>query len=590
MSEEKPQSRLVPLRMRFRLPTEAFQSEKRVSPPLHSGLSASDDEAMAPSLPIVRNAALQQNRQIKELIRLGNILRAELGLAEVLEQVVSSINTCTGFRVAVVKLIEEGSDALSSVAFAGLSESDRRMLLEHPMQVEQMLRLMRSEFRISQSYFISHEYQHFFSDIVSIISSDIENYLPGSWHPSDILIIPLFSPRQRKLLGFLSLDEPVDGKLPTEESIEMVELFASQAAIAIDNACIFQEREAERIALEQAILDLSHDLEQVQGGDFRVRVQHSHEKLRPVADAVNAMVGEISYILGTVQMVTQAVDEHTKDVQHHSDLLVRDTSQQERQVQQISLAIEDISRIMQRVSESASKISHVSAEAMEVNAEGQNQIARASQGMRQVREITMHSSRAMKRLGENGQEINDTVAEITDLTTRMNLLALNAAIEAVRAGDQGHGFVVIAQEIRSLAVHSGEAVRKVSARLRTIQQETAMVTESSEQNIQKVVMQTEMVAETGAALDAIGVVTLQMSDLVQEICEAAEGQAQGSLCVVNSVEEISRMTSEINHHMQDMQQSLNNLVEMTNSLRSRMSVFRILKREDESALYRVESK
>src|SRR6185312_3723870 len=191
-------------------------------------------------------------------------------------------------------------------------------------------------------------------------------------------------------------------------------------------------------------------------------------------------------ILGTVQLVTQAVDEHAQDVQHLSDLLVKDTSQQEREVQRISLAIDEMAGIMQRVSENAARISTVSIDARDVNEEGQMQIARAIDGMRQVREITMQSSRVIKRLGESGQEINETVVEISDLTARMNLLALNAAIEAVRAGDQGQGFVMIAQEIRSLSVHSSEATRRVAARLRTIQHETAAVAESAEQNTQQV--------------------------------------------------------------------------------------------------------
>jgi methyl-accepting chemotaxis protein len=199
--------------------------------------------------------------------------------------------------------------------------------------------------------------------------------------------------------------------------------------------------------------------------------------------------------------------------------------------------------------------------------------------MRQVREVTMQSSRVMKRLGESGQEINDTVAEISDLTGRMNLLALNAAIEAVRAGDQGQGFVMIAQEIRSLAVHSAESVRQVSTRLRTIQQETATVAGSVEQNIQQVVMQSELVSETGAALEVMNIVTAQMSNLVEDICAAAEGQAQGSRRVSYAVEEISRMTSEITRHMLEMQQSLAHLVELTNLLRTRMSVFRVADEE-----------
>jgi methyl-accepting chemotaxis protein len=565
----------VPLRVRFRPPTDALLWGQREGQ-IMALSPATDDEPTAPSLPIFRQtAALQQNRQIKELIRLGNILQAELGLNEVLEQIASSINFCIGFRSSVIKLIEEGSDTLKAVAFAGITEEDQRTLQAHPMRVSQMLRMMQPEFQISQSYFISHEYLHLFADVPIISSGEVEQYQPGNWHPDDMLIVPLFSPRQRKLLGFISLDNPVNGKVPTEESIEMVELFANQAAAAIDNARLFQEREAERQCLEKAIIDLRRDLERVQRGDLRVRVQSPHEKLKPVAEAINLMLDEMSSILGTVQMVTRAVDEHTQEVQHHSNLLVKDTSQQERQVQHISLAIDEMGSIMQRVSESAARIASVSAEAVDVNREGQHQISRAIEGMRQVREVTMNSSRVMKRLGESGQEINDTVAQISELTARMNLLALNAAIEAVRAGEQGQGFVLIAQEIRSLAVHSAEAVRQVSTRLRTIQHETATVAGSVEQNIQQVVMQSELVSETGAALEAINVVTTQMSNLVEDICAAAESQAQGSRRVSYSVEEISRMTSEITRHMLEMQQSLAHLVELTNLLRMRMSVFRI---------------
>jgi methyl-accepting chemotaxis protein len=578
MSDEKPQNWFMPVRVRFRTPVETAPGERTNGEDKVALVSSApfiDDEPTAPSLPSIRSTSLQQNSQIKELIRLGNILRAELGFSEVLEQVISSISSCTGFRSSVIKLIEEGHEYLRGVAFAGISEADKQALEAQQMRVEHMLRIMQPRFQISQSYFVSHEYASLFADIPMVVNGEGENYQPGGWHPNDLLLVPLFSPRQSKLLGFLSLDNPIDGKVPTEESIEMVELFASQAAIAIDNARIFREREAERLALEEAIVDLCRDLEHVQSGDFRVRMRFSHEKLKPMAQAINQMLGKVSGIIGTVQMVTQAVDDYTRGVQHHSDLLVKDTNLQERQIHQISTEMDEIAEIMQCVSDTASKISDVSMSAMEVNGEGQDQIARTAQGMGQVREVTARSSSVMKRLGETGQEVNDTVTEISELTSRMNLLALNAAIEAVRAGDQGQGFVLIAQEIRSLAVHSAEATRKVSTRLRTIQHETAAVSESIEQNIQQVVMQSERVSQTGAALDAIDEVTSQMSDLVEEICAAAGSQIPRSQRVISSVEEISRMTSGLTQHMLEIQQSLTHLVELTSSLRTRMSVFRI---------------
>ncbi|HLX57456.1 MAG TPA: methyl-accepting chemotaxis protein [Ktedonobacteraceae bacterium] len=577
MSEGKQQNWFVPLRVRFRSSAERAQWEREQAAGMPVIPDTADDLALQiPAITYPHSIeSPRRARQIKELIRLGNVLRAEMGLDEVLQRIVTVISACTGFRIAVINLLEEKHDYLAPVAFAGATEEGRRIVREHPVTVEQMMRFMRPEFKISQSYFISHEHAGAFADIVGGIDKTLDDYEPGGWHPEDALIVPLFSLRMKKILGFLSLDDPADGKIPSEENIEIIELFANQAAIAIDNARFFKEREAERLALEEAIVALRLDLEQVQRGDLRVRLHSSHEKLQPVIEAVNVMVGEISEILGSVQKVTQAVDEHAQDVRRSSDVLARDTSQQERQVEHISSVADDMAGTIKRVSEQAEKLSIAASETTEVTRGGQQQIARANDGMRFVRETTMQSARVIKRLGESGQEINDTVVELTDLTTRMNLLALNAAIEAVRAGEQGQGFVVIAQEIRSLAVSSAEAARKVALRIRAIQNEITTVSQSIDQNIQHVVTQSELVMQTGIALDAIGVVTEQMVELVQGLEPAAESQAQGSQVVRHSVEEIARMATEIAGQSGNMKQSLAHLVELTNSLRSRLAVFRI---------------
>jgi len=571
MTQQKRHTVPIPVRVRFRSPGEQGYATGSANGRGYSALETAAQVVASADTPPMQ----QRTRQIKELIRLGNMLRVDLSLDEVLQHIVAAISDCTGFRIAIINLIDASAQRLASVAFAGVSPENEQILRELHDPVEKIGRFMQARFRISQSYFISHEHMGEFADIVVVSQNTLDDYEPGGWHPEDLFIVPLYSPRQKKLLGILSLDDPVDGKVPTLESVEVVELFANQAAIAIDNASLFQEREAESHVLDEAIVSLQCELEQIGQGDLRVRVHPAHEKLRPVGDAINKMVGEISNILGKMQMVTQAVDEHTRAVQHNSALLLGDAHRQEHLVQHISFAVGEMTSAMSQLSERTSQLSQATVEAVEVTTNGQNAADRAVSGMKKVRDVAQVTTRSMKLLGESEQEINETVAAITDLTTRMNLLALNAAIEATRAGEHGHGFAVVAQEIRTLAVHSSESARKVATHIRNIQQQTATVSQSIEANTLEIVQQTEMVTQTGLALDAISVVTDQMANQMQGIGIAADRQSQGAQLVVGEVEQIAHMTSEITDHMLHMQQSLDRLVELTNSLRERLATLRL---------------
>src|SRR5258708_38761166 len=236
MSERRQQNKFVPLRLRFRSQAEASHWER--------DKTSSNGESVALE-PHVSEAtktseAKRRTQQIKELLRLSNLLHTEIELSEVLQQIADAMVVCTCFRSMAIYLIEDKNNHLLPVTFAGVSQEHALRLKETPITIEQMKRLMRPEFRISQSYFISHEHAEEFADVVMAVI--VETYKPGGWHPHNGFISPLFSSREKRLLGFLTLDDPEDGKLPSIESIEVVELFANQTAIAIDNAQIFQER------------------------------------------------------------------------------------------------------------------------------------------------------------------------------------------------------------------------------------------------------------------------------------------------------------------------------------------------------------
>ncbi|HEV2656248.1 MAG TPA: hypothetical protein VGT82_14875 [Ktedonobacteraceae bacterium] len=203
MTERKLQTKYVPLRLRFRSPAEQVQWERE-------NLIA----ARSPTIPLpdLSSASEMQKRaqQIKELIRLGNLLRADLGLNEVLQQIVASIVRCTGFRRLAVNLIDEANNYIATVACAGLTEEEEQMLRNAHDPIDKLTIFMRPEYRISQSYFISHEHTYDMPG-TSVVKKITEDLSEGHWHPEDNFIVPLFSPREQKLLGMLSLDDPEDG-------------------------------------------------------------------------------------------------------------------------------------------------------------------------------------------------------------------------------------------------------------------------------------------------------------------------------------------------------------------------------------------
>jgi methyl-accepting chemotaxis protein len=564
MSDQKQQSRNIPVRLRFRSPTGSQWEQAR-------RLSAARQQQST----LTEAGGDIQHLQIKELLRLSNLLRQGSHLHEMLSEIASAIVNYTPFRHAIIFVIDDQQQKVSPLASAGISEESQHLLRNVHDSVEQWIRWMQPEYRISQSYFVAHEPN---ANEANTTSSTGVDHISMHWQQEDRLILPLLNPGAQELLGFITVDDPEDGLVPDEDSIGIIELFANQAANVLFHTQSIKNQQLADQDLEDAIVLLREDMERLLQGDFSLSIHSSHPRLQPLASSLNSMLNTANSFLRSVQMVTQAVDEHMRSVQSNSEMLVRDTTQQEHQVHQISKVINDIANRMHLISERAALLSKTAVDALDVANEAQGAVDRAVDGMSIVREATLQSSRTMKALSESGQEINETVLAISDLSIRMHHLALNAAIEAVRAGEQGQGFAVVAQELRTLAAHGNEASRKIGAYTRAMQHETTAVSQSVEQNTQQVIVQTELVTQTGVALEAISEITEQLANLIQGIFSSAENQAQGSHLVVDAVKEILHMTGDITLHMREMQQTMAHLVELTNSLRSRMSVFRVVER------------
>jgi methyl-accepting chemotaxis protein len=140
--------------------------------------------------------------------------------------------------------------------------------------------------------------------------------------------------------------------------------------------------------------------------------------------------------------------------------------------------------------------------------------------MRSIAESTKAVASRITELGKSSEQIGKIIAVIDDIADQTNLLALNAAIEAARAGEQGRGFAVVADEVRKLAERTTKATKEIASMIESIQKETKSPVQAMEKGSREVQLGVEKTTASGAALGEIIRMSEQVGDMISQIAEA----------------------------------------------------------------------
>jgi signal transduction histidine kinase/response regulator RpfG family c-di-GMP phosphodiesterase len=198
--------------------------------------------------------AVEQNRLRADKLHriLENIcdINSGLDLDALLRRLAETIASTLGFRVVLIRLREPGTDRLRACAFAGIDGPSRAALEAQDVPLIEFLSWLREEFKVSQSYFISHAHD-FSRRLPAGVTPDLGPREAGEWHADDVLIVPLFD-RTGEPVAYFSVDDPADRHVPSRETIELLEIFANHAVVAIENARLYSRLEAHSRELEEA--------------------------------------------------------------------------------------------------------------------------------------------------------------------------------------------------------------------------------------------------------------------------------------------------------------------------------------------------
>jgi methyl-accepting chemotaxis protein len=237
-------------------------------------------------------------------------------------------------------------------------------------------------------------------------------------------------------------------------------------------------------------------------------------------------------------------------------------------------AVEQVTVSINQVAANSRETRGVSEQACQLSSEGEQSARAAADQMLDTAEAVATSMQLIEQLSQRSMEISGIVKVIRDIAEQTNLLALNAAIEAARAGEQGRGFAVVADEVRKLAERTASSTSEISAMIEAIQTEVAHAVENLKENNEQVGRGKSLAEQVAATLARINEGARITMERINDISSAAAEQGTASNDIARNVERIAQMTEETNLSVSQAAVSAEQLKLLASQLHGEVAQFR----------------
>lgn len=400
-------------------------------------------------------------------------------------------------------------------------------------------------------------------------------------------IVPIF--QGSKLWGMLAAFENSGVRNWEDSEVSLLSRIGDQLGIALQQTEYLGQLQAQSTRVAQAVerekeakeylqkgaMQLLSAVRPALNGDLTVRAPISEDELGTIADAYNNTLQALRQIVVQVQAAAQQVASTSSQSSASLSGLTNLAQQQSKELNEALGEIQQMVDSTQAVVGNAELVQLAVQQANRTVESGDDAMNLTVEAIQGIRETVSQTSKKIKRLSESSQKISKVVNLISNFATQTNVLALNAAIEATRAGEYGKGFAVVADEVRSLSRQSAAATIEIEKLVQEIQEETGEVAVAMETGIQQVVEGTNLVNQTRLSLNAIVVATAEISQLLQQITDATQGQMLQSVSVTASMKDVAKIANKTSAEASNITTVFNQLSEMAQELLSSASKFKV---------------